>query len=73
MGSSKPVSVFFLSLVFFAAVLAPLQPCDAIRMPERGLQGPICPACVCCAPPPLGSCCPCCTTPVETQSTTGSP
>ncbi|KAF8025661.1 hypothetical protein BT93_F2486 [Corymbia citriodora subsp. variegata] len=74
MGSSKPVSVLFLSLIFFATALSPLQPCDAIRIAERGLAStPICPACVCCAPPPPGSCCACCATPIETQSTAGPP
>ncbi|KAL3735929.1 hypothetical protein ACJRO7_024966 [Eucalyptus globulus] len=76
MGSSKPISVFFLCLIFFAAALSPLQPCDAIRITERGLataETPICPACVCCSPPPPGSCCACCATPIETQSTTGPP
>lgn len=34
---------------------------------------PICPACVCCAPAPQGSCCDCCATPIETQSQEGSP
>ncbi|CAN0858946.1 hypothetical protein LINGRAHAP2_LOCUS7521 [Linum grandiflorum] len=30
---------------------------------------PICPACVCCAPPPQGSCCRCCpSSPVQTVS-----
>ncbi|KAG6782238.1 hypothetical protein POTOM_011633 [Populus tomentosa] len=64
------------TLFIFAMVLSPILPsADAGRLNHRGLQGPICPACVCCSPPPPGSCCPCCSTPTPTEpeSTTGSP
>ena len=48
-----------LSLIFIFVLLA--------------ASGPICPACVCCTPAPPGSCCQCCTTPIETQSENGTP
>ncbi|KAJ0074848.1 hypothetical protein Patl1_33907 [Pistacia atlantica] len=55
---------FLVTLLIFAMVLSPLQlPCEAARV--QGLDrvllqdGPVCPACVCCAPAPPGGCCPC--------------
>ncbi|PNT43919.1 hypothetical protein POPTR_003G061000v4 [Populus trichocarpa] len=55
------------TLFIFAMVLSPILPsAEAGRLNYRGLQsGPICPTCVCCSPPPPGSCCPCCSTPIE--------
>ncbi|KAF9689943.1 hypothetical protein SADUNF_Sadunf01G0144700 [Salix dunnii] len=65
------------SFFIFAMVLSPIVPsAEAGRLNHRGLarvSRPICPACVCCSPPPPGSCCRCCASPVQTQSTAGSP
>ncbi|KAJ6711718.1 TRANSMEMBRANE PROTEIN [Salix purpurea] len=74
-GSLKSILA---SLFIFAIVLSPVLPsADAGRLNHRGLgrvsRPPICPACVCCSPPPPGSCCSCCASPVQTQSTAGSP
>ncbi|CAK7356581.1 unnamed protein product [Dovyalis caffra] len=64
------------TLFVFAMVLSPILPsAEAGRLNHRVLAGPprpICPACVCCAPPPPGFCCECCATPTPpTQSTSG--
>ncbi|KAI5602437.1 hypothetical protein BDE02_01G156000 [Populus trichocarpa] len=66
------------SLFIFAMVLSPIIPSAAAgRLNPRGLAGTsrtICPTCVCCTPPPRGSCCnKCCASPIQTQSATGSP
>ncbi|KAJ9190279.1 hypothetical protein P3X46_001498 [Hevea brasiliensis] len=58
------------ALFIFALVLSPMIPCEAARPNHpRGLlqtDDPIvCPACVCCTPPPPGECCECCSTPVD--------
>ncbi|OAY36566.1 hypothetical protein MANES_11G030700v8 [Manihot esculenta] len=64
------------AVFIFAMVLSPMMPGEAARLGHRDLlqtRRPICPACVCCIPPPPGSCCSCCASPIQTQSTTGSP
>ncbi|TQE01610.1 hypothetical protein C1H46_012840 [Malus baccata] len=60
------------TLFIFAIVLSPISTPEAARFVFLDTT-PICPACVCCAPPPQGSCCDCCATPIETQSQEGSP
>ncbi|KAL0341949.1 UNVERIFIED_CONTAM: hypothetical protein Scaly_1857500 [Sesamum calycinum] len=66
------------TLVVFAFVLSPILPtCDASRVTvvqEVLATRPICPACVCCEPPPPGSCCRCCASPSPSPSSprTGS-
>ncbi|KAL1538287.1 hypothetical protein AAHA92_27047 [Salvia divinorum] len=54
--------ILFLSVV----VLSPILPTsDAARLTADVLaRGPICPACLCCEPAPLGRCCKCCSSPV---------
>ncbi|KAI4386982.1 hypothetical protein MLD38_004852 [Melastoma candidum] len=63
------VTAFLVCLVVLtAAVPRMITPADAARFNERGLQQtdePICPACVCCEPPPPGQCCQCCAYPNE--------
>ncbi|XP_059644755.1 uncharacterized protein LOC132286437 [Cornus florida] len=64
-------------LIIFAVVLSPMLPSIEARVTQQELIGKgrvYCPACVCCEPPPPGSCCRCgCASPVQTQSETGSP
>ncbi|PRQ51198.1 hypothetical protein RchiOBHm_Chr2g0141731 [Rosa chinensis] len=60
------------TLFIFAMVLSPITTSEAARFTFLDTT-PICPACVCCAPAPRGSCCDCCATPIETQSEQGSP
>nr|XP_027121360.1 uncharacterized protein LOC113738378 [Coffea arabica] len=47
------------TLVLFSIVLT--LPCEATRPTPELIRRPpiVCPACVCCAPAPPGSCCPC--------------
>ncbi|XWS16270.1 hypothetical protein CRYUN_Cryun34aG0070700 [Craigia yunnanensis] len=72
MAGDYPRSVL-ITVVIFALVLSPMLPCGEARsLAPR----PICPACVCCAPPPPGqACCRCgCASSTQTQhSQTGSP
>ncbi|XP_019057775.1 PREDICTED: uncharacterized protein LOC104810546 [Tarenaya hassleriana] len=63
----------FLAIFIFSLLFLPLSPSDAARTPRIptgsiSTKRPICPACVCCEPPPLGSCCRCCPSPIQTQS-----
>ncbi|XP_059459218.1 uncharacterized protein LOC132188706 [Corylus avellana] len=61
------------TLFIFAIILSPMATSDAARLTQRA-SGPICPACVCCTPPPLGSCCKCCATPSPiAKAENGSP
>ncbi|KAF7124395.1 hypothetical protein RHSIM_Rhsim12G0204100 [Rhododendron simsii] len=76
---SKSHKTLFVTLIIIAMVLSPmLTSCEAARFTHRELlqetetcpgcsllqtEDPICPACVCCSPPPPGECCPCCATP----------
>ncbi|XP_065868970.1 uncharacterized protein [Euphorbia lathyris] len=67
MASSSMKSVL-VTLFIFAMVLSPIMQTQAARLNTRDLlqtDEPIfCPACVCCSPPPHGSCCECCAEPV---------
>ncbi|KAL7180308.1 hypothetical protein ACSBR1_043511 [Camellia fascicularis] len=68
MASSSTRVVMVSLMIIFAMVSSPLMlESEAVRIPHRELQGPICPACVCCEPPPPNSCCPCCSTPIPTS------
>ncbi|EOA36381.1 hypothetical protein CARUB_v10010790mg [Capsella rubella] len=64
----------FLKLFIFSLLLLPLSQSKATRIYNRiprapiGPRRPICPTCVCCEPPPLGSCCRCCASPIVTQT-----
>ncbi|GFZ04221.1 hypothetical protein Acr_16g0008450 [Actinidia rufa] len=74
MAIKNSASSVLVTLFLFALVFSPVLQSEAARFTQRELlQGPICPACVCCEPPPPGECCPCCSTPVETSSETGTP
>ncbi|KAG8380044.1 hypothetical protein BUALT_Bualt07G0152600 [Buddleja alternifolia] len=77
--ASKILSSIMMTFVLFAFVLSPfLQTSEAARftiVQEVLATRLICPACVCCEPPPHGSCCRCCATssPIAIQSNNGSP
>ncbi|AES67888.1 hypothetical protein MtrunA17_Chr2g0330581 [Medicago truncatula] len=60
------------TIFIFAMTLSPTLPCDAVRV-SLAVSRPVCPACVCCSPPPLGSCCKCCASPIQTQTIGQSP
>ncbi|VVB00517.1 unnamed protein product [Arabis nemorensis] len=72
--SGKSKSIFVKLIVFSLLILLPLLQSNAARIPSSiprgpiGPRRPICPACVCCKPAPLGSCCRCCASPIVTQS-----
>ncbi|XP_024022553.1 uncharacterized protein LOC112091941 [Morus notabilis] len=71
-------SIVVTLLIIFAMIFAPIMVSDAIRPTVSVKTGPICPACVCCEPPPPGSCCRCgnCAPLAQTQlptSQNGSP
>ncbi|KAL1197437.1 hypothetical protein V5N11_012019 [Cardamine amara subsp. amara] len=61
-------SCILLCVLVLALVLSPTLPCQAASLQLGGggrklmVQSPpirMCPQCVCCAPAPRGSCCPC--------------
>ncbi|XP_054783359.1 uncharacterized protein LOC129290639 [Prosopis cineraria] len=81
--ASNSLKVSLLTLFIFALIMSPMAtlPCDAARAPPPGgpaptsfphprIPIPICPRCLCCAPPPApGKCCPCfCPSPAEPPS-----
>ncbi|KAL1829251.1 hypothetical protein DCAR_0208580 [Daucus carota subsp. sativus] len=64
MASWNPKSIV-VALFLLAIVISPALPCEAARLPHRGIlqndDGPVCIACECCAPPPSpDKCCICC-------------
>ncbi|KZV58817.1 hypothetical protein F511_18654 [Dorcoceras hygrometricum] len=71
--------VFAVVAILFLAAFALTPSCDASRvnLVQEELTGPICPACVCCVPPPPGKCCAqCCAfpyTPVAVEHENSSP
>ncbi|KAL6996374.1 hypothetical protein U1Q18_006503, partial [Sarracenia purpurea var. burkii] len=58
MARKSPTSALII-LILFAIALSPMQESEAARSTHRVVveRAPICPACVCCEPPPAGSCC----------------
>ncbi|AEE32735.1 hypothetical protein AtNW77_Chr1g0051401 [Arabidopsis thaliana] len=63
-------SIFLKLFVLFLLLVLPLSQSNATRIPRAPISSrrPICPACVCCEPAPLGSCCRCCASPIVTQT-----
>ncbi|KAL7100021.1 hypothetical protein ACP275_09G122400 [Erythranthe tilingii] len=65
--ASNNVKSVMVTILVFVFVLSPMLPTgDAARVTivqEVHATRPICPACVCCTPPPAGSCCRCCAFP----------
>ncbi|ONI16014.1 hypothetical protein Pyn_09028 [Prunus yedoensis var. nudiflora] len=56
------------TLFIFAMVLSPILTSEAARFTFPDTT-PICPDCVCCAPPPPGYCCDCnCAAPIKTHT-----
>ncbi|CAA0814671.1 Unknown protein [Striga hermonthica] len=69
-SNNNPRSII-VTLILLAFVLSPILPtCDARYTVFREVLAsrPICPACVCCEPPPKDSCCRCCSSPIAVQN-----
>ncbi|CAN8321508.1 unnamed protein product [Cochlearia groenlandica] len=66
MANKRSSSNIILSFLVLALVFSPIIQCQEIEMQTLEIKGGenkmprrFCPACVCCAPAPKGSCCPC--------------
>ncbi|KAG9130808.1 hypothetical protein Leryth_021986 [Lithospermum erythrorhizon] len=64
---SKIGTSMLVTIIFFTLISCPILQTEATRFQntykETLVKRPICPACVCCEPPPHGSCCRCCSVP----------